>query len=128
MNIKLKKKYTAAIIAVAVLLITASFLGFTGARTLAAFFVVFTLPAYLLLDLTGLKTAEKFFIATSLGLGLFSTAVFYVNRIIPSLRLSAAVVYVVVIALWLVLRRRRASRLLRAQPAEAVAAQAPLPS
>ncbi len=88
-------------IATLIILLASFFiLGITGVRTVIGMFLIFVLPAYLLLDLTSLDSEEKFFIGTTLGISLFALAVFFVDRIVPSMRISTVVVYVIVVLVW----------------------------
>ena len=105
MKLKLSQRNAVIGVAILMLLATFTFLGFTGVRTLVSFFLIFTLPAYLLLDLFPLKTDEKFFIGTFLGLGLFAIAVFYINRIVPSLRLSVLLLFAVIVLIWIIKKK-----------------------
>jgi len=82
----------------------------TGVRTVAAIAVFFFLPFYLILRKLNIDGDEKVFFAFFLGLGLFSTIVFYVGRVIPSYRAAVAVAFVALMLvpfiLKIILRRK----------------------
>lgn len=78
--------------------------GWTGARTVLGMFAVFFLPFYLILDNFNIEQDEKVFFSFFIGLALYSVFVFYVNRIIPSMRVSMVVTFVVLIIVGVVIR------------------------
>ena len=79
--------------------------GFTGVRTVAGMIIFFFLPFYLLLGRLNLETHERMFFAFFMGLGLFSTIVFYAGRVIPSYRISTAAVFLALILIAFLIRR-----------------------
>ncbi len=94
MSLKISSR-NVALAGFAASLIAAAFLfGATGVRTVAAMVVFFFLPFYLLIRKTDIEADEKVFFAFFIGLGMFSTIVFYFGRAIPSFRISVAVAFV----------------------------------
>ncbi len=81
--------WAAALLAVA--LFAAILLGFTGFRTVVSIAALFIVPIFLLLWKTSLDAEEKIFFSLFIGIGLFALAVWAVNRILPSFRLSIPV-------------------------------------
>ncbi len=73
--------------------------GMTGLRTLVAMLLFFFLPAYLILKKFDFEENERVFFAFFIGIGLFSTLVFYVGRIVPSFRAATAIAFIALIAL-----------------------------
>jgi uncharacterized membrane protein len=107
-------------------LVAGTFLGITGIQTLYALILLFVVPAYLLLDLTSLRTEEKLFIGIPLGASLFPLAAFYLNRVIPSLRVSSVVVFVLSLLIWYAgkrLRRVKAGKATQQEKSERRTAQ-----
>lgn len=95
-----------AIAGLAASLIAAAFLfGMTGVRTVAAIVLFFFFPFYILIRKLNIESDEKVFFAFFIGLGLFSTIVFYVGRIIPSFRVSVAAAFVALLLLPIVLKK-----------------------
>lgn len=81
--------------------------GFTGVKALVVIFLFLFLPAYLLFDLFDFRLEEKIFFAAATGLALFPLAVWFVNRIIPSFRLSVVVVFIIVVSVAFFLRKKK---------------------
>ena len=106
---QLKLKITNRNVAIAgfvvALLVAANLFGMTGVRTLAGIAVFFFLPFYLILRKVNVEDDEKVFFAFFIGLGLFSTIVFYVGRIIPSYRFDVAIAFVALLSVPFVLKK-----------------------
>ncbi len=81
--------------------------GTTGLLTLIAMFALFLLPAYLILSLFDFKAEEKLFFSFAIGLGMFPLVVWYLNRIIPSLKLSLLASFILVVLVGIYLRKRK---------------------
>lgn len=95
-----------AIAGLAASLIAAAFLfGMTGVRTVAAIVLFFFLPFYILIRKLNMESDEKVFFAFFIGLGVFSTIVFYVGRIIPSFRISVAVAFVAFLLILVLIKK-----------------------
>ena len=77
----------------------------TGLKALAAMGIFFSLPFYLILGKFNLEKDERLFFSFFIGLGLFSTIVFYVGRIIPSFRISVGAAFLSLLILYFVLKR-----------------------
>jgi len=85
---------------IAILLVTLSGLflfGMVGLRTLFGI-IAMAFPAHLLIGLFGIKGEERLIFAVFAGIALFPLAVFYLNRFVPSLRLSILLVFIVLTA------------------------------
>ncbi len=63
--------------------------GVPGFLTVAAFVVLFVVSFFFVLKNFGLDIEEKVFFSLFIGVGLFPLAVWLVNRLVPSFRLSA---------------------------------------
>ena len=86
---KLNKAYAAwAVMLLAVAVFAAILFGFPGFRAIVAIAVLFIIPVFLLLWHTNLDAEEKIFFSLFIGIGLFPLAVWAVNRVLPSFRLS----------------------------------------
>ena len=94
MKLTISNKNIAIASLIAVFGIVANLFGITGIRTLAAVLIFFFLPFYLILRRFQLDGDEKIFFAFFMGIGLFSTIVFYVGRVIPSFRLATAIAFI----------------------------------
>ena len=97
LTVKLSNRNLALAGLVAALLTGAYYFGITGAMTLLGIAAFFFLPFFLILRKSGIEDDEKVFFAFFIGLGLFSAAVFYAGRVIPSFRASVAVAFVLLL-------------------------------
>ncbi|MAG15625.1 hypothetical protein CMO88_01035 [Candidatus Woesearchaeota archaeon] len=105
MKLKISNKHF-AIAGLAVVLATAFYhFQLTGLRTLAAMAIFFSLPFYLILGRFNIENDERIFFSFFIGLGLFSTTVFYVGRVVPSYRLSIAAAFIVLLLVFVFLKR-----------------------
>lgn len=84
--------------------------GWTGVRTVFGMLAVFFIPFYLILDNFDLQKDEKIFFSFFIGLALYPVFVWYVNRIIPSMRLSMLVTFIVLVLIGLILRYLKAKK------------------
>ena len=98
-KLKISNKNIAIAGLAAVFVVVAMLFGLTGVRTIAAMLLFFFLPFYLILRKTSFETDEKVFFAFFIGLGLFSTFVFYVGRVIPSFRAATVITLIILLAL-----------------------------
>ncbi len=99
MRSRMNKKLIALISGIAVVLAFGLLLfGFTGVRTLAAMMILFILPAYLIMRIF-FGDEEAIFFSLFISLGIFPILVWFVNRVIPSFRVSVAVVFLVLAAI-----------------------------
>lgn len=105
MKLKISNKNIAIAGFVVALLAAANFFGMTGIRTLTGIAVFFFLPFYLILRKVNVEADEKVFFAFFIGLGLFSTMVFYVGRVVPSYRLDVAIVFVALLSVPFILKK-----------------------
>ncbi len=106
LNLKILSSRNIAIASLAASLIAAAVIfGMVGVRTVAAMAVFFFLPFYLLMRKMSIESDEKVFFAFFIGLGLFSTIVFYFGRIIPSFRISAAAAFILLLLLPFIIKK-----------------------
>jgi len=105
LNLKISNKHSILIAFIAIALVAANLFGITGLRTLATILVFFFLPFYLILRNFSFQSDEKIFFAFFIGLGFFSTIVFYVGRLIPSYRLSAVIAFIGLLLVPFILRK-----------------------
>jgi hypothetical protein len=94
LKLKISNNHIAIAGFAAVLLAAASLFGITGARTIASIAIFFFLPFHLIVRNLKIEADETIFFSFFIGLGLFSTIVFYAGRIIPSYRFSVVVAFV----------------------------------
>ncbi len=105
MKLKISSRNVAIAGLAASLAAAAVIFGMVGVRTVAAMAAFFFLPFYLIVRKLGIEADEKVFFAFFIGLGLFSTVVFYVGRIIPSFRISVAAAFAALLLLPIVLKK-----------------------
>ncbi len=99
MKLKISTRNVAIFCLLLILIQVFYLLGFVGLRSIVSFGLFFFLPCYILLSFTGLPNYDKFFLSFSISLGIFSMVVFYLNRIIPSFRLTLIITLVVIFLL-----------------------------
>ncbi|MBI2134297.1 hypothetical protein HYU11_06495 [Candidatus Woesearchaeota archaeon] len=83
--------------------------GSVGFFTLVTFWALFLLPALSLLSRLELDDEERFFFSVFISLGVFPVLVYYLDKFVPSFRMSAVLVFALVVSsglLWLYLRRK----------------------
>ena len=83
------------------------FFNLIGVRTLIGMFLLYILPAYVILSNLKLDGEELIFFSFFLSLGLFPLVVFCVNRVIPSLRVSITVTFGVLILIGVLTKKRK---------------------
>lgn len=105
LNLRISSRNVAIAGLAASLIAAALLFGMVGVRTVAAMALFFFLPFYLLLRKLSIEADERVFFAFFIGLGLFSTIVFYAGRIIPSFRSSVAVAFVALLLLPVILKK-----------------------
>lgn len=72
-------------------IVVGSLFGITGIRTMLGWLVFYFMPFYLVLNNFNLDSDEKVFFAFFLSIGLYPLLVWYVDRIILSLRISIVI-------------------------------------
>jgi hypothetical protein len=107
MNLELNNKNAVIGAGIAILLLAVILFGAAGLKTLLAMFLFFLLPTYLIIDLFDFKTEEKIFFSFCIGLGLFPLIVWYVNRVVPSLRISLILAFTLIIGIALLFRLKK---------------------
>lgn len=88
------------------LVVVYMFLGFFGVRTIVGVLLFFTLPFYFILNNFKLDVLEKLFYAYFLGFACFGFVVYYVDRIIPSLKISILVSFLLLCGVGWWLRKK----------------------
>lgn len=78
--------------------------GGTGVRTILGMLLVFFIPFYLILNNFDLEQDEKVFFSFFIGLALYTVLVWYVNRVIPSMRISMLVTFLLLVFIGLMLK------------------------
>ena len=109
-EIKLKKRHISLIFLIVIHLVAALLFGLIGLRTVFGFTVIVFLPVYLFLSLFELAAVEKIIYSVFLGFGIYPMTVWFLNRIIPSLKLSIALTSVLLILVYFLIRRTRSLR------------------
>lgn len=97
---KLKKDKTLSKIIVVLVVISSTFtllFGITGLKTFSAFLLFFFLPIFVIINNLDLELDEKVFFSFFVSLALFSLVVWYINRVIYSLRISVMVAFFLLI-------------------------------
>lgn len=99
--IKLNTKTVAIACIILALLVVLLVMGFSALKVVAVFVILFCLPLFFILKSLKLDegNTELFILSTFLGLGMISFFTFYVNRFIPSMRISAIIVWFVLFAM-----------------------------
>jgi hypothetical protein len=97
LTLKISGKHVVAAGAAVSLAAALYLFGITGGRTLLGIVLFFFLPFYLILRRFAFEQDEKIFFAFFIGIGIFSTLVFYVGRVVPSFRASAAIAFVALV-------------------------------
>ena len=102
MKIKINNKQVFAGCLVAALLVIFLSSGFTGFLSVSAFTILFYIPGYLLLIKTSLDGLEKSIFALFLGLALVGIGAYFINLIVPSLRWSFMIMFIILsgIGIW----------------------------
>ena len=84
--------------------------GFIGIKSIIGALLLFFLPAYLILSSFKLDEDETIILSFFTGLGIYALIVYYINRAIPSLRMSMVVVWVALMAIGILLRTRKSKQ------------------
>jgi uncharacterized membrane protein len=92
MRIKALNKFLIIPLA-AIVLVPALLLGLTGLRSMLAMILLLFLPVFVIINNLDLEGDEKVFFSFFISLAMFSLVVWYVNRIIYSLRISVIVAF-----------------------------------
>ena len=88
---------------IVVLAVAGILFGVTAIRLIAGMVLLYFLPSYLILRSFDLEEDERIFLSFFLGFGLFSVVVFYMNKILPSLRWSIALTFFLALATGIIL-------------------------
>jgi len=103
--LKVGNKETAAGILVLVLLFSFTLFGFTGVKVIGGVILLFFLPFYLILDNFNLETGEKIMFSFFIGIGVFSTFVYYLGILFNSIRIATVVSFVLLVGVGLLLKK-----------------------
>jgi hypothetical protein len=94
------------ILAIALFLILAEafiLFGKVGFLALGGIFLLFLLPAYLILHFFNIGQDEKIFFAFFISIGIFPLIVWLINRVIPSLRVSLVITFILLVLIGITL-------------------------
>ena len=92
--IRLKKTHlTLFFLALSIILITYLF-GIAGLRTVGFMLLIYFLPSYLIIRKLSIEKDEKVFFSFFIGIAMFPLLVWYLNRVVPSLRVAMIVMFV----------------------------------
>jgi len=103
-SLRIRKREISIICMAAVLLVGWLLFGITGVRLIIGMLLLFVLPFYLILGYFELDTMERLFLGFFLGFGLVPIIIFYMNKIISSLKVSTLVTFLVLLAVGLFLK------------------------
>ena len=107
MKLKFGAKETAAVIGVITLIFFTALFGITGARTIIAIPLFFFLPFYLILNNFDLPAGEKIVFSFFIGLGIFSSFVYYIGILVNSVRMAIAITFAILIAAAFLIKKFR---------------------
>ncbi len=96
LKIKLGDKVTAGIILILIALFSFIFFGFIGFKVIFGILMVFFLPFYLILDNFNLLRSEKMIFAFFIGIGVFSSIVYWLG-VLMSFKLAIALTFVLLV-------------------------------
>jgi len=98
-------------LALGILIVAAAYvfmiLSLPGLRTFLAAMLLFMLPTYLILDRYDFTDGEKLMFSFFIGIGVFSALVYNLSLLIGSIRISMALVFVVLVGLGIYLKLKR---------------------
>ena len=103
---KINKKTTTIVTLSIILLFSFILFGLTGVRTILGILILLFLPFYLILNNFNLDELEKIFFSFFIGIALFPLFVWYLNKIVPSLRVTIILTFIILISISLFLRRK----------------------
>tara|TARA_Y100000310_G_C20694831_1_gene824874 strand:+ start:4577 stop:4924 length:348 start_codon:yes stop_codon:yes gene_type:complete len=104
---KLNNKILGGVCSIIILIYVLYLFQFEGVRSVLAMVLIYVIPTYMILNNFNLETDEKIFFSLFLGLSLFTLAVWFVDRILPSLKLSLFVTFILVVGVGFLLKRYR---------------------
>ena len=107
MKLKFGAKETAAVIGVITLIFFTALFGIAGARTIIAIPLFFFLPFYLILNNFDLPAGEKIVFSFFIGLGIFSSFVYYIGLLVSSVRIAIVITFVILIAAAFLIKKIR---------------------
>ena len=99
--IKLKKMHLALFFLILSIILITYLFGITGFRTFGSMLLIFFLPAYIIIKKLSIEKDEKVFFSFFIGIAMFPLLVWYLNRIIPSLRVTILIIFVLLIGVGL---------------------------
>lgn len=108
-ELKIGNREMVGISALLVLSLFSLLFGFTGFRLIVGFFLLFFLPAYLILSLTGIETEEKIALSAVFGIVLMPSIVYW-PALYFSLRVVVLMAFFVLMLVWFVLKKYKNRR------------------
>ena len=106
-KIKLKKSHIGFFLLLIIFLFSSHLFGLTGLRTFLGFFIVLILPTYLIMKNIDIEKDERIFFSFFVSLIYFPLLVWYTNRIVPSLRVSIVVTFILLMLIGIYLRFKK---------------------
>lgn len=101
---KITKKHIVGLCLFSVLIFSFYFFGIVGVKTILITLLLFFVPTYAIINNFDLGQDEKIFFSFFIGLGLFPLVVWYINRIIVSLKVSLIITLLLLVLIGLLLR------------------------
>jgi hypothetical protein len=101
-----KEKWTVLVSILAIIIFASVLFGITGFRTVGFWLLVYVIPSFMIYSLLGLDDLESFILGIFSATGLVPTLVFFMNFVIPSLRASTIVLFLIEIAIVVLLFRK----------------------
>jgi len=103
-KLKIGKREIIIGLIVLILLFFLILFGITGVRTILGT-LLFLIPCYLILNNFNLELDEKIIFSFFIGIGFFSTFVYWLGLIIGSLRISTVIVFFVLVLIGFLIKR-----------------------
>jgi apolipoprotein N-acyltransferase len=109
LKIKLGNKELIIGIGILMILFFQILFGITGVRTITGVFLFFFLPFYLILDNFNLERNEKIVFSFFMGLGIFSTFVYYLGILVGSIRIAMVITFILLMVVAIMLKKFKKS-------------------
>lgn len=103
--IKIRNKEIAISILALILLVMAVLFGFAGVKVIGSAILLFFLPFYLILDSFELELEEKIIFSFFIGIGIFSSFVYYLGIVFDSIKTAVVITFVLLILVGIILKK-----------------------
>ena len=110
LELKLGNKEMGILVVIIIALFSSIFLGFTGFKVLFGMMLVFFLPFYLIFDVLELSFGEKAIFSLFVGIGLFSSIVYWLG-VFMSFKVAVVLSFVLVMLFAILFRTFMKKRL-----------------